>query len=70
MERTLFCWANIKTRTLTKNVKIDSQGYVYQGFPYKAYKNSLNIDDEPGYPLYYLQKLEKHRKNSVLMGDN
>ena len=33
IERTLFWWAKIKTWTLTKNVKIDLQKYVLQGFP-------------------------------------
>ena len=51
-------------------VKIDPQKYVYQGSPYNAYKNSKNIDNELGSPLYYLQKLQKHRTNSVLMGNN
>ena len=32
-----------------KNVKIDPPGYVYQGSPYNAYKNSKNIDNELGY---------------------
>ena len=40
IERTLFLWLKIKTRTLTKNVKIDPQEYVYQGSPYNAYKNT------------------------------
>ena len=29
--------------------QIDPQEYVYQGFPYNAYKNSKNIDNELGY---------------------
>ena len=65
-------------QTLSKNVKIDFQEYVYEtprktiirGPPYNVNKNSKNIDNELGYPLYYLQKLQKHRKNSVLMGEN
>ena len=31
IERTLFLWAKIKTRSLPKTVKIDPQEYVYQG---------------------------------------
>ena len=38
-----------------------------QGSPYNAYKNSKNIDNELGYPLYYLQKLKKYRTNSDLI---
>ena len=41
IERTLFWWATINTRTLSKNVKIDPQEYVIRGPP----------------PIYYLQKL-------------
>ena len=33
IERTQFWWARIKTKTLSKNVKIDPQEYVLQGFP-------------------------------------
>ena len=33
IERTLFWSAKIKTRTLSENVKIDPQEYVYQRFP-------------------------------------
>ena len=54
IERTLFLWAKNKTRTFSKNVEIDPQEYVLQGSP----------------PLYYLQKIHKHRTNRVLMGDN
>ena len=32
-ERTLVWWAKIKTRTLSKNIKIEHQKYVYQGSP-------------------------------------
>ena len=35
-----------------------------------AYKNSTNIDNELSYPLYYVQKHQKYRTNSVLMGEN
>ena len=41
----LFWWAKIKTRTLSKNVKIDTQEYVYRGPPPNTiYKNSKNIE--------------------------
>ena len=53
-ERMLFWWAKIKTRALSKNVKIDPQEYVYQGSPL---------------PLLST-KLHKHRRNSVLMGES
>ena len=53
IQRTQFWSAKIKTRTLSKNVKIDPQEYVIRGPP-----------------MYYLQKLEKHRPHSVLMGEN
>ena len=33
IERTLFCWAEIKTQILSKTVKIDPQEYVLQWFP-------------------------------------
>ena len=42
-------WARIKTRTLSKNVKIDPQDNVYQGTPHNAYKKSKNINIEPGF---------------------
>ena len=59
-ERTLFWWAKSKTRnlskthTLSKNVKINPHDTFYRG---------------PS-SLYYLQKLQKHRTNSVLMREN
>ena len=31
IERTLIWWTKIKTWTLSKNVKIDTQEYIYQG---------------------------------------
>ena len=34
IERTLFWWAIIKTRTLCKNVKTDPQEYLIRGSPY------------------------------------
>ena len=37
---------------------------------YTVYKKCNNIDNELGSPLYYLQKLQKRRTNSVLMGEN
>ena len=33
IERILIWWGKIKTRTLSKNVKIDPQEYVLQGSP-------------------------------------
>ena len=42
----------LKRELCLKNVKINPQEYVLQGFPF----------------LYYLQKLQKHRTNSLLMG--
>ena len=53
-KRTVFWWAKIKTHAFSTNVKIDPQEYVYMGSP----------------SLYYQQKLQKHRTNSVLMGEN
>ena len=45
IERSLFLCAKIKTRTLSKNVKIDPQKYVLQGFPPSTiYKNSKIIE--------------------------
>ena len=49
IERTLFWWAKIKTWTLSKNVKIDPQEHVLQGFPLpllstktpKTYRNKV-----------------------------
>ena len=54
IERTLFSWAKMKTRTLSKNVKIDPQEYVFRGPP----------------SLYYQQKLQRHRTDSIFMGEN
>ena len=42
IERTLLSCVKIKTRFLSKNVKIDPQEYVYQGSPYNASKNPKN----------------------------
>ena len=36
IERTLFLWVKIKTKTLSENVIIDLQKYAYQGFPLKC----------------------------------
>ena len=44
----------MKTRTFSENVKIHPQEYVMRGT----------------HSLYYLQKVEKHRPNSVLTGEN
>ena len=42
-----------------------------RGLPFNGYKNSKNIDNGFGYPLNYnIQKLQKNRTNSVLMGEN
>ena len=58
IERTLFWWAKIKTRTLSKNVKIDPQEYFLQGFSpflipsgvrlYKISHKSNNLDGSNG----------------------
>ena len=40
IERTLFWSAKIKTRTLSENVKIDPQEYVYQGSPPSTIKKN------------------------------
>ena len=70
IEQTLFLWVKIKTRTLTKNVKIDPQEYVLQGSPYNAYNTPKTYITSSVTTLYNLQKLQKYRTNSVFIGEN
>ena len=49
IEQTLFLCAKIKSRTLSKNVKIDPQEYVYQGFPPIMPKKLQKHRNELGY---------------------